>query len=246
MALPSCMATSAVIGYTLAIPLTPSVPNNFLIIISLSVLLKYYLCLEAAFPTVTFTLTVSGSTLFKPVPFRWTAMAAVVSFLMPLISIGTVYISSISFNRACTPNIFTVSGLTEIPFILIPRAGLPVSFTFTRIALLIICGSIWISKDAGFIFITSTPFGTFTSRRLIIKLLMPSFAVDRSRSAVNWTGERFARIFFEPRTLTSISCNGSPAIMKTFRSKDIKIHVSEGFYKGDDGDEELHNAMANT
>jgi len=26
---------------------------------------------------------------------------------------------------------------------------------------------------------------------------------------------------------------------KTFRSDDLKIHVSEGFYKGDDGDEDM-------
>jgi hypothetical protein len=31
----------------------------------------------------------------------------------------------------------------------------------------------------------------------------------------------------------------SDIIGKTFRSKDLKIHVSEGFYKGDTGDEDM-------
>ncbi len=31
----------------------------------------------------------------------------------------------------------------------------------------------------------------------------------------------------------------SDILGQTFRSKDLKIHVSEGFYKGDKGDEEM-------
>ena len=38
---------------------------------------------------------------------------------------------------------------------------------------------------------------------------------------------------------TLVAACDSEIIGKTFRSKDLKITVSEGFYKGDSGDEEM-------
>ncbi len=40
-------------------------------------------------------------------------------------------------------------------------------------------------------------------------------------------------------TETIVAACDSDIVGKTFRSKDLKIQVSEGFYKGDTGDEDL-------
>lgn len=40
-------------------------------------------------------------------------------------------------------------------------------------------------------------------------------------------------------TETVVAACDSDIVGKTFRSKDLKIQVSEGFYKGDTGDEDL-------
>ncbi|OGS42511.1 MAG: hypothetical protein A3K67_07495 [Euryarchaeota archaeon RBG_16_62_10] len=46
------------------------------------------------------------------------------------------------------------------------------------------------------------------------------------------------KVYRQGQEMVVAACD-SDILGKTFRSKDIKIHVSEGFYKGDDGDEEL-------
>ena len=46
------------------------------------------------------------------------------------------------------------------------------------------------------------------------------------------------KVYSHGRDVLVAACD-SDILGQTFRSKDLKIHVSEGFYKGDRGDEEL-------
>ncbi len=46
------------------------------------------------------------------------------------------------------------------------------------------------------------------------------------------------KVYRQGRETIVAACD-SDIVGKTFRSKDLKIQVSEGFYKGDTGDEEM-------
>ncbi|MGQ9587951.1 MAG: DUF424 domain-containing protein [Thermoplasmata archaeon] len=46
------------------------------------------------------------------------------------------------------------------------------------------------------------------------------------------------KVYKRGRELVVAACDAD-IIGRTFRSKDLKIHVSEGFYKGDSGDEDM-------
>jgi len=46
------------------------------------------------------------------------------------------------------------------------------------------------------------------------------------------------KLYRQGRELVVAACDAD-IIGQTFRSNDLKIHVSEGFYKGDSGDEDM-------
>lgn len=46
------------------------------------------------------------------------------------------------------------------------------------------------------------------------------------------------KVYRQGTEMVVAACD-SDILGKTFRSEDLRIHVSEGFYKGDEGDEEL-------
>ncbi len=46
------------------------------------------------------------------------------------------------------------------------------------------------------------------------------------------------KVYSQGREVLVAACD-SDILGQTFRSKDLRIHVSEGFYKGDSGDEEM-------